>query len=112
MRFVIKEHHAERAGLHYDLRLEEEGVLKSWALSKGLPSKGQRHLAIKTVDHPLEDLDFEGTIEEGYGKGEVEIYDSGTYTRLSLNQIKLQGDKISGIYNLFPWNGSRWLITQ
>lgn len=117
-RFVIQEHHASH--LHWDFRLELGGVLKSWALPKGLPLKeGEKHLAVEVEDHPLDYIDFEGEIPEGkYGAGKVLIWDKGTYELLEEKEGKLKfslsGDKAKGVYHLIRTNylpGKKsWLI--
>jgi len=102
--FVIHEHHARR--LHFDLRLERDGVLKSWAVPKGIPERtGERHLAVQVEDHPLEYGSFEGTIPAGeYGAGTVSIWDSGTYDTKFWKEGKVEvvfhGNRLHGRYAL------------
>ncbi|RAV00045.1 ATP-dependent DNA ligase [Mycobacterium colombiense] len=115
--FVIQEHHARR--LHYDFRLERDGVLVSWAVPKNLPeTTSVNHLAVHTEDHPLEYGGFEGIIPKGeYGAGKVIIWDSGTYEAEKFNDsaekgeviVNLRGSKISGRYALIQTNGDQWL---
>ncbi len=115
--FVIQEHHARR--LHYDFRLERDGVLVSWAIPKNLPeTPSVNHLAVHTEDHPLEYGGFEGIIPKGeYGAGKVVIWDSGTYEAEKFNDsaekgeviVNLRGSKISGRYALIQTNGDQWL---
>jgi bifunctional non-homologous end joining protein LigD len=115
--FVIQEHHARR--LHYDFRLERDGVLVSWAVPKNLPeTTSVNHLAVHTEDHPLEYGSFEGSIPKGeYGAGKVIIWDSGTYDAEKFNDsaengeviVNLHGSRISGRYALIQTNGDQWL---
>jgi DNA ligase D-like protein (predicted ligase)/DNA ligase D-like protein (predicted polymerase)/DNA ligase D-like protein (predicted 3'-phosphoesterase) len=121
-RFVIQEHHARR--LHYDLRLERDGVLVSWAVPKNLPeTPSVNHLAVHTEDHPLEYLTFHGTIPAGeYGAGKMIVWDTGTYETEKFNDIPpdgsahggevivtLHGKKIDGRYALIQTDGKNWL---
>ncbi len=102
--YVIQKHRATH--LHYDLRLEEEGVLKSWAIPKEPPiNPGIKRLAVETEDHPLGYEDFEGEIPEGeYGAGTVEIWDKGSYIPLEIAPgkkiIEIKGKKLNGTYAL------------
>jgi bifunctional non-homologous end joining protein LigD len=105
-RFVIQEHHATR--LHWDLRLERDGALASWAVPNGLPEEPKdNRLAVHTEDHPLEYLDFHGEIPKGsYGAGTMRIWDRGTYEELKWEprkiEIALHGERVQGRYALFP----------
>lgn len=111
--FVIQEHHARR--LHYDFRLERDGVLVSWAVPKNLPdTPSVNHLAVHTEDHPLEYGTFEGVIPKGeYGAGKVIIWDSGTYDTEKFRDdeviVNLHGSRISGRYALIQTKGDQWL---
>ena len=104
-RFVIQQHHAR--ALHWDLRLEREGVLVSWAVPRGMPRDQVRnHLAVHTEDHPMEYLTFAGDIPAGeYGGGRMVVYDTGTYETEKWKpdevMVTLHGDKVSGRYVLF-----------
>jgi bifunctional non-homologous end joining protein LigD len=126
-RFVIQKHAARR--LHYDFRLEMEGVLKSWALPKGLPWKrGEKHLAVEVEDHPIEYEQFEGIIPEGqYGGGTVMVWDRGNYHVYGEQPVKslregklhliLDGKKAKGEWTLVRIRGrdnekNQWLILK
>jgi bifunctional non-homologous end joining protein LigD len=112
--FVVQEHHARR--LHWDFRLERDGVLVSWALPKGVPDDpAVNHLAVHTEDHPLEYGGFHGTIPSGeYGAGQVTIWDRGTYeaVKWAPDEVKviLHGTRLSGGWVLFQTKGSQWMI--
>ncbi|MEV4127551.1 ATP-dependent DNA ligase [Nocardia sp. NPDC049707] len=113
-RFVVQEHHARR--LHWDVRLERDGVLVSWAVPKGPPiSSDQNRLAVHTEDHPLEYLDFHGAIPKGqYGAGEMTIWDSGTYDTEKWREdeviVTFHGKRLRGRYAMIRTNGTQWLM--
>jgi DNA ligase D-like protein (predicted 3'-phosphoesterase) len=118
-RFVLHEHFARHH--HFDLRLEHDGVLASWAVPKGLPEKsGERRLAIAVEDHAMEYIGFEGTIPEGeYGAGTVNVSDTGTFDPLVWDDDRIEvffhGRNLTGKYNLirFPKGGEKaWLIVR
>jgi len=121
LRFVIQRHAARR--LHYDLRLERNGVLASWAVPKGMPmAPAERHLAVHVEDHPLSYADFEGEIPAGqYGAGTVEIWDRGTYELVEEKRdggltVRLSGDRLHGLWTLVPakldGNPRNWLLLR
>ncbi|HME01704.1 MAG TPA: DNA polymerase ligase N-terminal domain-containing protein [Solirubrobacteraceae bacterium] len=131
MRFVVQEHRGR--SLHYDVRLEAGGSLKSWAVPKG-PSTDPRakRLAVRQPDHPLDYATFEGVLPEGeYGAGPVIVWDTGSYRNLTKQDGKevpveeaverghvafsLDGHKLHGGYALTPvssWNGDYWLLVK
>lgn len=115
-RFVIHRHHATR--LHYDLRLEKDGVLKSWAVPKGFPQRpGIKRLAIETEDHPLEYLHFEGAIpKEEYGGGQMWIFADGYYeiTKQKENGMyfRLESAAMSGEYRMHLMKEKEWLLEK
>jgi bifunctional non-homologous end joining protein LigD len=120
-RFVVQEHHATR--LHWDLRLEHDGVAASWAIPNGIPEDPKENrLAVRTEDHPLEYLEFEGDIPKGeYGAGSMRIWDRGTYEPHKFDDAKVEvtfhGERLRGRYGLFPLKrgkgepaGKDWMI--
>ena len=115
MRFVVQKHYAFH--LHYDLRLEMDGVLKSWAIPKEPPvESGIKRLAIPVEDHELSYIYFEGIIPEGlYGAGSVEIWDKGEYELLNMDdkkiEIHLKGNKLKGYYTLIKFKDN-WLFLK
>lgn len=114
-RFVIQLHDAN--SLHYDLRLERDGILLSWAIPKGFPSrKGVKRLAIETEPHPVKYLTYEGEIPKGeYGGGNMWIFDSGKYevVKQTLNKLsfKIKGSLINGTFNLVKTRDKEWLLS-
>ena len=114
LRFVVQEHHARR--LHWDFRLERDGVLISWAVPKGIPADPKKnHLAVHVEDHPLDYINFAGDIPAGnYGAGHVAIWDEGTYETEKWSDrevmVILQGKRVQGRYVLFRTRGEDWMI--
>jgi bifunctional non-homologous end joining protein LigD len=125
--YVVQQHSASR--LHFDFRMEINGVLKSWAVPKGIPIKpAEKHLAVETEDHPMEYADFEGKIPKGeYGAGTVKMWDRGRYKnirKISMEEaygkgqieIKFKEGKLKGNYALintkFNDNPKNWLIIK
>ncbi len=121
-RFCIHEHHATR--LHFDLRLEIAGVLKSWAVPKGVSmNPSDKRLAVQVPDHSLSYIDFEGTIPEGsYGAGRVAIWDKGEFEAENAEEqikkgklvFKIFGEKLKGEFTLLKfWNHEKnWLVIK
>jgi bifunctional non-homologous end joining protein LigD len=113
-RFVVQEHHARR--LHWDLRLEHDGALASWALPRGIPAHpDENRLAVRTEDHPLDYLDFEGEIPKGeYGAGTMSVWDRGTFEAEKFRENEViatfTGERLRGRYALFQTRGKDWLI--
>lgn len=117
-RYVIQKHDAEKAKTHFDLRLEnDDGVLQSWAIPKHkLPEGKEKLLAMETEPHPIEYLKFKGKIEEGYGKGDVEIWASGKYIPIEVQKGKIifeiKSGKAKGKFVLFRTDGKRWMFMR
>jgi bifunctional non-homologous end joining protein LigD len=113
-RFVVQEHDA--TNLHWDLRLEHEGVAVSWALPKGVPQHpDENRLAVHTEDHPLKYLEWEGEIPKGeYGAGTMSIWDRGSYEAEKFRDdeviLTFAGERVSGRYALFQTEGKNWMI--
>ena len=120
--FVVQEHHTPRGRtgerVHWDLRLERDGVLKSWAIPKGPPTEqGANRLAVPTEDHPLEYASFSGTIAAGeYGGGQVTIWDAGRYATEKWDDrhiiVTFDGSRLAGRYALFPLTDGAWNIRK
>jgi len=114
LKYCVHKHHATR--LHYDLRLEHEGVAKSWAVPKEPPKiEGVKRLAVEVDDHKVSYMSFEGEIPEGqYGAGKVELWDTGTWEPESIKEKKIvaiiHGKKLKGRYTLVNFKGKNWLF--
>ena len=114
--FGVQRHDADRAGLHYDLRLERDGVLKSWSMPKGMPTT-KRRLALATPDHKMSWLEFEGDIPKGsYGAGNVKLDSKSTFKTVSYKPKKwvfyVNSGKYQGKYTLVYWKDYLWLISR
>jgi bifunctional non-homologous end joining protein LigD len=113
-RYVVQEHSAR--AMHWDLRLEHEGTLASWAVPRGIPRDPKRNNpAVRTEDHPLEYLEFHGDIPEGeYGAGTMRIWDRGTYDLHKFRDdevmVTFHGERLEGRYVLFRTDGKNWMI--
>ncbi len=113
LKYVVHEHHASH--LHYDLRLEWEGVARSWAIPKEPAVDGTKRLAVQVEDHAVDYMDFEGVIPEGlYGAGEVEIWDKGWWEPESVKEKKIvaviHGKKLRGRFTLVNFKEKHWLF--
>lgn len=118
--FVVQEHWASTH--HFDFRLEMDGVLKSWAVPKGVPQEyGVKRLALRVEDHALEYADFSGIIPEGqYGAGKVTIWDKGTYILIERSErsirFRLKGELLDGIYQIVRFRSEKgkeqWLLMK
>jgi len=114
--FVVHRHHASH--LHYDLRLEQDGVLKSWAVPRGLPPHpGVKRLAVQTEDHPMKYLTFDGKIPKGqYGAGEMWIYALGKYQITKDKKdgfyFRLSSKEVSGEYRIYKIKAKEWLLER
>lgn len=121
--FVVQRHDART--LHYDFRLEINGVLKSWAVPKGIPKKvGEKRLAVLTEDHPLAYADFEGRIPEGeYGAGTVKIAEKGVFENMKSKamsscfregriEIWLRGKRLDAPFALVQFKEKNWLLIR
>jgi DNA ligase D-like protein (predicted 3'-phosphoesterase) len=115
-RFVVQEHDARTH--HFDFRLELDGVLKSWAVPKGVSSRpGERRLAVAVDDHEVSYIDFEGEIEDGnYGAGRVTVWDRGEFELVDRKEYKLvfnlAGKKLRGSYVIIHTKENLWIIMK